>query len=128
MNYNTASQWVMKAKTSPKPTVLYKFTLLIITAICLWEGKTSVNQLLSKDNNIFLRKWKVWLTHIDQYLSGDAETLNGTKITEALGRAFQTLKNKKTKIERTLILLQNHNMTEPTKIEITILKIEIFLL
>lgn len=70
----------------------------------------------------------MWLTHVDQYLSGDAETLNGTKVTEALRRAFQTLKNKKQKIERTLILLQKHNMTEPTKIEITILKIEIFLL
>lgn len=48
--------------------------------------------ILSKDNNIFLRKWKATLTHVDQYLSRDSETLDGTKITEALRRAFQTLK------------------------------------
>lgn len=86
---------------------------LITSTICLWEEKSSVNQLASEGNNIFFRKRKVTLTRVDQYLSRDPETLNGTKITEALWRTFQTLQ-KKIKKRRISTVLQNCNMRENT--------------
>lgn len=58
-------------------------------------SRASGKQLAHRGSKSALVEVRSHTTHVDQYLSRDPKTLKGTKITEALRRAFQTLKKDK---------------------------------
>lgn len=72
---------IMKAKTSPS---LSQYAPAV-------GSRASGKQLVPRGSQSALEEVKSHTTYVDQYLSRDPKTLKGTKITEALWRAFQTL-------------------------------------